>query len=169
MEDLASRYRPRRYDDLVGQETVVLWLRKQAAMRKQAASTTGRSVLLFGPSGTGKTTAGLIYAKALSCETPRNGEACGGCVICKEFGESGLARISHMRGLVFRAPTMIAQWRWRGRARPWRGLRGWGGFFGGLRWAVGWIAAFFRRRGDASDGCDEAGGGQPPFVDVGTG
>jgi hypothetical protein len=26
---------------------------------------------------------------------------------------------------------------------------------------VGWIAAFFRRRGDASGGCDEAGGGQP--------
>jgi DNA polymerase III subunit gamma/tau len=89
MEDLARKYRPRGYDDLVGQETVVLWLRKQAAMRKQAASTTGRSVLLFGPSGTGKTTAGLIYAKALSCETPRDGEACGGCVICKEFGESG--------------------------------------------------------------------------------
>jgi hypothetical protein len=28
--------------------------------------------------------------------------------------------------LVFRDPTMIAQWPWRGRARPWRGLRGWG-------------------------------------------
>jgi CheY-like chemotaxis protein len=80
-----------------------------------------------------------------------------------------LARISHRRGLVFRAPTMIAQWPWRGRARPWRGLRGWGRSFGGLRWVVGWIAAFFRRRGDASGGCDEAGGGQPPFVGVGTG
>ena len=34
---------------------------------------------------------------------------------------------------------------------------------------VGWIAAFFRRRGDASGGCDEAGGSQPPFVGVGTG
>src|SRR5271157_2965277 len=58
-------------------------------LRKQAASTAGRSVLLSGPSGTGKTTAGLIYAKAVLCETPRNGEACGGCVICKEFGERG--------------------------------------------------------------------------------
>ena len=60
-----------------------------------------------------------------------------------------LARISHRRGLVFRDPTMIAQWPWRGRARPWRGLRGWGRSFGGLRWVVGWIAAFFsasRRR-----------------------
>ena len=41
--------------------------------------------------------------------------------------------------------------------------------FGGLRWVVGWIAAFFWRRGDASGGCDEASGGQPPFVGVGTG
>jgi hypothetical protein len=87
----------------------------------------------------------------------------------RERPQVDLARISHMRDLVVRDPRVIAQWRWRGRARPWRGLRGWGGFFGGLRWAVGWIAAFFRRRGDASGGCDEAGGGQPPFVGVGTG
>ncbi|HYC24517.1 MAG TPA: hypothetical protein VEC58_00650, partial [Roseiarcus sp.] len=57
-----------------------------------------------------------------------------------ERHRAGLARISHRRGLVFRDPTMIAQWRWRGRARPWRGLRGWGRSFGGLRWVVGWIA-----------------------------
>ena len=54
-----------------------------------------------------------------------------------------LARISHRRGLVFRDPTMIAQWPWRGRARPWRGLRGWGrslGVSGG--WWVG-LPRFF--------------------------
>ena len=38
-------------------------------------------------------------------------------------------------------PTVIALWPWRGRTRPWRGLRGWGRSFGGLRWVVGWIAA----------------------------
>ena len=42
-----------------------------------------------------------------------------------------LTRISHRRGMVFRDPTMIAQWPWRGRARPWRGLRGWGSVFWG--------------------------------------
>ena len=66
-----------------------------------------------------------------------------------KMNDGNLARISHRRGLVFRDPTMIAQWPWRGRARPWRGLRGWGRSFGGLRWVVGWIAAFFsasRRR-----------------------
>jgi hypothetical protein len=56
---------------------------------------------------------------------------------------AALARISHRRGLVFRDPTMIAQWPWRGRARPWRGLRGWGrslGVSGG--WWVG-LPRFF--------------------------
>ena len=54
-----------------------------------------------------------------------------------------LARISRRRGLVFRDPTMIARWPWRGRARPWRGLRGWGRSFGGLRWVVGGLPRFF--------------------------
>src|ERR1700691_2246444 len=36
----------------------------------------------------------------------------------------------------------------------------------GLLWAFGWIAAIYRRRGDASG---EAGGGEAPFVGVGTG
>jgi DNA polymerase-3 subunit gamma/tau len=45
--------------------------------------------LLSGPVGTGKTTAGLIYAKTLLCETPKNGEACGGCANCTGFEELG--------------------------------------------------------------------------------
>jgi DNA polymerase III subunit gamma/tau len=83
VEDLARKYRPRRFADVVGQDPVVAWLREQAASR------TGRSVLLSGPSGIGKTTAGLIYAKTLLCETPTNDEACGGCASCTGFGELG--------------------------------------------------------------------------------
>ena len=84
MEDLARKYRPHRFADVVGQDPIVAWLREQAASRA------GRSVLLSGPYGTGKTTAGLIYAKTLLCETPKNGEACGGCANCTGFGELGL-------------------------------------------------------------------------------
>src|SRR5277367_3850361 len=40
------------------------------------------------------------------------------------------------------------------------------GLFSDLLWAVGWIAAICRRRGGASG---EAGGGQTPFVGIGTG
>jgi hypothetical protein len=46
-------------------------------------------------------------------------------------------------------------------------LAGFGGYLGSI--IASGTAAFFRRRGDASGGCDEAGGGQPPFVGVGTG
>jgi len=56
---------------------------------------------------------------------------------------AGGAGLGGLSGLVFRDPTMIAQWPWRGRARPWRGLRGWGrslGVSGG--WWVG-LPRFF--------------------------
>lgn len=54
-------------------------------MREQIRSGAGRSVLVAGPVGTGKTTSGLIYAKALLCDSPVDGEACGACDQCQEF------------------------------------------------------------------------------------
>ena len=45
-------------------------------------------------------------------------------------------------------------------------MRGSGWIVLGLLWAFGWIAAIYRRRGDASG---EAGGGEAPFVGVGIG
>jgi DNA polymerase-3 subunit gamma/tau len=81
--DLAKKYRPRRFSEIVGQDAVVTW------MRGQIRSGAGRSVLVAGPVGTGKTTSGLIYAKALLCGSPLDGEACGVCDQCREFGDRG--------------------------------------------------------------------------------
>ncbi|QQO34276.1 AAA family ATPase [Bradyrhizobium diazoefficiens] len=83
MTDLAIKYRPRRFSEIVGQDPLVSW------MREQIRSGAGRSVLVAGPVGTGKTTSGLIYAKALLCGRPLDGEACGACDECREFGENG--------------------------------------------------------------------------------
>ncbi len=83
MTDLAKKYRPRRFSEIVGQDAVATW------MREQIRSGAGRSVLVAGPVGTGKTTSGLIYAKALLCSSPVDGEACGVCDQCREFGEHG--------------------------------------------------------------------------------
>ncbi|MEH2539175.1 DNA polymerase III subunit [Bradyrhizobium sp. AZCC 1699] len=83
MTDLAIKYRPRRFSEIVGQDPLVTW------MREQIRSGAGRSVLVAGPVGTGKTTSGLIYAKALLCGSPVDGEACGACDQCREFGENG--------------------------------------------------------------------------------
>jgi DNA polymerase-3 subunit gamma/tau len=81
--DLATKYRPRLFSEIVGQGPAVTW------MREQIRSGAGRSVLVAGPVGTGKTTSGLIYAKALLCGSPIDGEACGVCDHCREFGDAG--------------------------------------------------------------------------------
>jgi len=59
---LAERYRPRKFEDVIGQEAAVAYLERQARER------TGRSVLLYGPSGCGKTSLAEIYATALLCQ-----------------------------------------------------------------------------------------------------
>ena len=83
MPDLAQKYRPRRFGDVAGQRDAVAWL------RRQVVSGEARSVLMSGPIGTGKTTLGLIYSKALFCEALENGEPCDACETCVEFGERG--------------------------------------------------------------------------------
>jgi DNA polymerase-3 subunit gamma/tau len=63
-------------------------------MSEQIRSGAGRSELVAGPVGTGKTTAGLVYAKALLCGSPVDGEACGVCDPCQEFGDNGRGALS---------------------------------------------------------------------------
>lgn len=79
--DLAAKYRPSRFSEIVGQAPLVSW------MLERIRSGDGRSVLVAGPVGTGKTTSGLIYAKALLCDSPIEGEACGACEQCQEFAK----------------------------------------------------------------------------------
>ena len=83
MTDFTQKYRPHRFGDVAGQPKADAWFRKQVTSKE------ARSVLLSGPYGTGKTTLGLIYAKALFCEAPEDGEPCGTCDRCKEFGDIG--------------------------------------------------------------------------------
>lgn len=83
MVDLAEKYRPRRFQDIVGQPRVVTWMKAQICARER------RSVLIEGPFGTGKTTAGLIYARSILCTRPDDGEPCGVCESCRGFGGRG--------------------------------------------------------------------------------
>ncbi|TVR46680.1 MAG: DNA polymerase III subunit gamma/tau [Puniceicoccaceae bacterium] len=77
---IARKWRPQRFEDVVGQDHVVRTLRN--------AITRGRiahAYLLVGPRGTGKTTTARIFAKALNCMNGPTPEPCGQCEGCRSI------------------------------------------------------------------------------------
>jgi DNA polymerase-3 subunit gamma/tau len=77
---LARKWRPRRFDQLIGQEHVVRALSN--------ALTQGRlhhAYLFTGTRGCGKTTLARILAKCLNCETGVTATPCGECSACKQI------------------------------------------------------------------------------------
>ncbi|MCP3965235.1 MAG: DNA polymerase III subunit gamma/tau [Lentisphaerae bacterium] len=79
---IARKWRPQRFADVVGQEHVVKTLKN--AIRQQR---TAHAYLFVGPRGIGKTTTARIFAKALQCEAPEDGEPCCKCKSCMTIAE----------------------------------------------------------------------------------
>lgn len=79
---IARKWRPQCFADVVGQEHVVRTL--ENAIRKQR---TAHAYLFVGPRGVGKTTLARIFAKAMNCLDPQDGEPCCKCASCRAIME----------------------------------------------------------------------------------
>ncbi len=79
---LARKWRPQRFEDVLGQQAVTRTL-KNALKSKRIA----QAFVLSGPRGCGKTTTARILARALSCAKGPTPEPCGVCDACIEIAE----------------------------------------------------------------------------------
>ncbi len=80
---LYRKYRPTDFDNVVGQDYTVSMLKNALINGK-----TSHAYIFTGPRGTGKTSTAKIFAKALNCENPVNGNPCNKCTSCLLFDES---------------------------------------------------------------------------------
>lgn len=75
---LYRKWRPTTFDDVKGQDHIVTTLKNQIK-----AERLGHAYLFCGTRGTGKTSVAKIFAKAVNCENPQDGNPCGECPVCK--------------------------------------------------------------------------------------
>lgn len=104
-------YRPYQFNQVIGQEKVISVLKAQSKLRHFA-----HSYLLFGQSGSGKTSLARIIAMAMNCTQIKNGtgEPCGECESCRaiekskhwdvlEFDSGRFRGIDDIRSLAYKA------------------------------------------------------------------
>ncbi len=92
-EVTATRRRPGKFEDLVGQDFVVATLQKSIQAGKIAPA-----YLFSGPRGCGKTSSARILARALNCETGSVATPCGACAACREIARGASLDVIEIDG-----------------------------------------------------------------------
>lgn len=77
---LYRKWRPADFTDVKGQDAIVTTLKNQIKAQR-----VGHAYLFCGTRGTGKTTIAKIFAKAVNCEHPSDGNPCGECPVCRSI------------------------------------------------------------------------------------
>ena len=88
---LYRKWRPKTFDEVVGQKHITETLKNQISTGR-----TSHAYLFIGTRGTGKTTCAKIFAKAVNCLHPHNGDPCGECEICKGIDNGSILDVVEM-------------------------------------------------------------------------
>lgn len=88
---LYRKYRPKNFDDVVGQEHITVTLKQEISSGR-----VGHAYLFTGSRGTGKTTCSKIIAKAVNCPNQQDGNPCGVCEICKGIDDGSILDVTEI-------------------------------------------------------------------------
>jgi len=88
---LYRKFRPSSYNEMVGQEHITRTLKNQIINNR-----VGHAYLFNGGRGTGKTSAAKILARAVNCLSPKDGEPCNECEICKGILSGAITDVVEM-------------------------------------------------------------------------
>lgn len=88
---LYRKYRPKTFDEVLGQEHITTTLKNQII-----SGNIGHAYLFAGTKGTGKTSTAKIFSRAVNCLSPVDGNPCNECEICRGIMDESIMDVVEM-------------------------------------------------------------------------